>query len=91
MRIVAQSDAIVRGKIVTGLPKEKIEANKYLELVVSPSEILKGTDVPNLIPLKYFVRDPGTVIPNQLCLFFLIDLRHDQYNKCFFWFRRVQS
>ncbi len=82
--MVAQSDVIVRGKIVTGLPKEKIEPKTYLELVVSPSEILKGMDVPNLIPLKYFVRDPGTVIPNQHCLFFLIDLRHDQYNKCYF-------
>ncbi len=84
MRMVAQSDAIVRGKIVTGLPTENIEPNKYLELVVSPIEVLKGTDVPNLIPLKYFVRDPLAVIPNQPCLYFLTDLRHDPYNKCYF-------
>ncbi len=84
MRMVAQSDAIVRGQFPTDVVKLKIQPKSYLELAIKPIETLKGDDVPSPIPLKYFVQDPKTVIPNQPCVFFLLDLREDKYNKCFF-------
>ncbi len=84
MRMVTQSDAIVRGKIATDLSQVKIQPNTYLILDVSPIEILKGIDVPNPIPLKYFVREQLNVNKNQAFILFLNDYRHDQYSKCYF-------
>ncbi len=81
--MVAQSDAIIRGTIVSDLSKVKIQPKTYLELTLSPMEVFKGTDVPKVIPLKYFAREPKDVVPNQICLFFLKDYRHDLASKCF--------
>ncbi len=89
-RLIAQSDLVAKGRMVSNGRKLKAKLNEYLTFQVELIEKIldRSRDCPLTINLKYFVKLDEKLNLSKIfemdLLLFLIDLREDKYNQAFF-------
>jgi hypothetical protein len=87
--IVCQSDLIAKANLASELNQNDLTLDSYFNFDMSISEIYKGKDMPELIPMRQYIYEdryfPLQKMKSNDIIIFAIDYRHDKYNKCFYF------